>query len=771
MGKKYNILQLEETDILPKRQEDRQILFNRKDLKEAENRRREDTEVFYKQYFKPEMSHLAVSARKVNDKLDCLSNMFRSKEKIMNSWFMKYFHMSPQNASVKTLETCLEDLRNSKKTWTNKHNDPIEAPDPHVREMLITYTKVKLNERSMKETNKVDPKKAYSLAEDTTITSKQRKELERFQLWLQRNCDKTGVKGIKYGLGKKGPVRNFAEEFMKLPARVQLKTLFLLETGKRKSPNEYSDNMESQSDGYTPNLDKLKDTMIASKFKIFRRLNGSQFYWNKLQEAMGIAKQSEEKLTALSKNIKEDIEKLGGRDKKDIMEQTFQYKDAAMDVDREIEHTGEKWDDTKILSGYAGKAKTYYGLADNVNKVIQNNGDAVLVPNAGTATLSVGAVTSLIGLAGAVHGLYKSYDTSTKLGVASQSAGIAGAAVGAFNANVIGIWKAVDKTAKAALGTAGSAIGIGSGAIMMTKAGLDLTREGKNKKKASKVQKSIQALKNGLEQEHKKAVDDINNSAMRMDEADKAKELEAENERYKANVENMKLMEKAAQLSVKDAERKRSSGWRGVIGGGMVSGSSSVMLGVGLMGVTGLAAPITLGIGTAVGIGMAIEGAINEDKQQIEQNREYIDSEMYKDEKDKEDKVFEAQLDLEASVVNLWEPGSDEYKKTYEMLAEAKEKSEVFQDQMRDLYAAEQGYIHQSDAKNGIKGKMFGQVYDAAFKETSTPERDSEKRTRLNMQTLLRSQDLHVHHNEGKKAENQKEQPTREKAVSSIKKR
>ena len=143
---------------------------------------------------------------------------------------------------------------------------------------------------------------------------------------------------------------------------------------------------------------------------------------------------------------------------------------------------------------------------------------------------------------------------------------------------------------------------------------------------------------------------------------------------------------------------------------------------------------------------------------------------MYENRKDKEKKLNAAKQSINDGI-RMWEEGSDEAKKSRAMYEEAQKKSEVFQDQVRDLYAAKQGYTHQSDAKDNIKGKLFGQVYDAAFKEAPEGETNTEKRIRLNMQELLRSQDLQVHHNEEKRPEKQKEQPTRDKAVASIKKR
>ena len=68
---------------------------------------------------------------------------------------------------------------------------------------------------------------------DPSLTKAQREGLEEFHRWLNRNCEKTGVLGDK----EAGGMRDFANKFMSQPASVQLKALYLLETGKRKAPD------------------------------------------------------------------------------------------------------------------------------------------------------------------------------------------------------------------------------------------------------------------------------------------------------------------------------------------------------------------------------------------------------------------------------------------------------------------------------------------------------------------------------------------------------
>lgn len=63
MGRKYNILQKVETKMKLERGEDENDLITKEMIKEAEEKRKKDTDIFYQKYYKPETSHLAASAR------------------------------------------------------------------------------------------------------------------------------------------------------------------------------------------------------------------------------------------------------------------------------------------------------------------------------------------------------------------------------------------------------------------------------------------------------------------------------------------------------------------------------------------------------------------------------------------------------------------------------------------------------------------------------------------------------------------------------------
>lgn len=125
----------------------------------------------------------------------------------------------------------------------------------------------------------------YSVAGDKTITDAQRKALYQFHHWMRKH---NGTAGLKWaGFGYKGSTVDFSERFMRLPARVQLKALYLVESDRRKNPIEDIDNEISQD--YVPNYDELKGKMTSSFFFARKYLNKSRYLWSKLEQAANIA--------------------------------------------------------------------------------------------------------------------------------------------------------------------------------------------------------------------------------------------------------------------------------------------------------------------------------------------------------------------------------------------------------------------------------------------------------------------------------------------------
>lgn len=146
---------------------------------------------------------------------------------------------------------------------------------------------------------------------DASITEKQREGLQKFHQWMYRNCDREGIKYFGEKLfGADGSARNFVEKFMNQPASIQLKALYLLENDKRKTPDENGMFSRESQSSYEPDLDRLKDKLTATKWKFWKRSNGSYLYWNKLNEALEAANANREELL----DFREKANKLAKKD-------------------------------------------------------------------------------------------------------------------------------------------------------------------------------------------------------------------------------------------------------------------------------------------------------------------------------------------------------------------------------------------------------------------------------------------------------------------------
>lgn len=131
----------------------------------------------------------------------------------------------------------------------------------------------------------------FMSSEDNTLTDEQKKGIAEFERWLYRNCDKTGLKLRGGGKSK----RDFANEFVKLPAREKLNALYILQNKKGLTELTEKEKQESQTT-FVPNLTELKDKIISNKLKFWKRFSGEQFKWAKIQQAVQLSKQKEEEL-------------------------------------------------------------------------------------------------------------------------------------------------------------------------------------------------------------------------------------------------------------------------------------------------------------------------------------------------------------------------------------------------------------------------------------------------------------------------------------------
>lgn len=117
---------------------------------------------------------------------------------------------------------------------------------------------------------------------DDGLSEEQIAGIHAIDQWMFRNMVHDGLTGSTQ--------ERYVCELMKRPMRERLLSYYIVEKGQYKNPNAAT-TVCSQA-GYIPNLEAFKSCMVATKFKFWRRRNGGQIYWNKLDLAFGYASQN-----------------------------------------------------------------------------------------------------------------------------------------------------------------------------------------------------------------------------------------------------------------------------------------------------------------------------------------------------------------------------------------------------------------------------------------------------------------------------------------------
>lgn len=172
-----------------------------------------------------------------------------------------------------------------------------------IKQVVMANIKAKKeNNVKLQEAVNENKHRIFMSSDDNTLSAEQKNGIAEFEKWLYRNCDKTGFKILSGGRSK----RDFANEFVKLPARVKLNALYLLQTDKRKEA-ETDEDLKNSQKSFIPNLSKLKDKMIRNKGKIWTRFDGSHLMWEKLQQSISMSLDKVNELEKLTANAIDDI--------------------------------------------------------------------------------------------------------------------------------------------------------------------------------------------------------------------------------------------------------------------------------------------------------------------------------------------------------------------------------------------------------------------------------------------------------------------------------
>ncbi len=140
---------------------------------------------------------------------------------------------------------------------------------------------------------------------DAGLTKEQLEGIDKIDKWFMRNAFNGGLIG-KISSARKS---NFSDIIIQLFTKTKRERLFiyyLIETGKRKSPDLMSVYDSQNKDEYIPNLSEFKSQMLATRLKILTHVSdGDYTYMHKLCEAMQVNAQFKELIRDCPRTIHE----------------------------------------------------------------------------------------------------------------------------------------------------------------------------------------------------------------------------------------------------------------------------------------------------------------------------------------------------------------------------------------------------------------------------------------------------------------------------------
>ena len=205
---------------------------------------------------------------------------------------------------AKESDPAIFEIINKYKNYKNKEKvlSFLEKKDEKVKEALKDPTEDMLVSHADEWGEATETDEVLSDKEvDKNLNQGQLAALDRVDRWFLRNYNNAGL------LGRFFAVRNHHGEIvtslLKKTKRERLFMYYLIETGHRKEPG-VMDVYQSQTN-YIPNLENIKDKMLASKFKLIPHLTGTYTYINKVTEALA-ANKTYKKLIKDAYRIEED---------------------------------------------------------------------------------------------------------------------------------------------------------------------------------------------------------------------------------------------------------------------------------------------------------------------------------------------------------------------------------------------------------------------------------------------------------------------------------
>ena len=159
---------------------------------------------------------------------------------------------------------------------------------------------------------------------DAKLSPKQLKALDSIDQWFLRNYNNGGLVGSMLNI--KNHHGEIVSELFSKTKRERLFIYYLIETRQRKNPGVF-DVFNSQS--YIPNLDRFKDRMLASKFKVMSHIMGGYTYMGKVTESMQINRDYRRLIKDCAK-LDAGVKEVKGKELEDLQKKKEEYRTYTM---------------------------------------------------------------------------------------------------------------------------------------------------------------------------------------------------------------------------------------------------------------------------------------------------------------------------------------------------------------------------------------------------------------------------------------------------------
>ncbi|MCR4656172.1 MAG: YbjN domain-containing protein [Lachnospiraceae bacterium] len=199
-------------------------------------------------------------------------------------------------------------------------------------------------------TGRQKPEEKFDSKEiDAKLSDKQLKALDSIDRWFLRNYNNGGTVGTLINV--KNHHGEIVSELFSKTKRERLFIYYLIETRQRKNPGVF-DVFSSQS--YIPDLERFKDRMLASKFKVMSRIMGGYTYMGKVTESMQVNRDYRSLIKDVAK-LDRGVKEVKGKELEELKKKKEEYRTYAL---ARTSQSTKAFRDEAIRVGELGKKAT-----------------------------------------------------------------------------------------------------------------------------------------------------------------------------------------------------------------------------------------------------------------------------------------------------------------------------------------------------------------------------------------------------------------------------